>query len=354
MGRTIMTIEKSNIDLVIDGNEFNFNIEKTNETIHISGKIESMSQIIFTGLQSMSQSTTETKTPTQQQPKEQLQMVTQDATKKKSSRYDDINIESKIDFDSILDMNMGPRARSRYIVSRYADAIVREVAKGYPSNVVGAMFHVSGSMISAFKKENKDKIERYKKKLDAKEVLDDPQEVLIKDTKPTLPDPPKVEPKKEVKKPEPVKEKEVVETKPEPPKVAAPKRKVEPKINTPSDIGQTLSNVVEHFTGVPTPPPVSTIVVDEATLKRMESIEVDPDDEAKIIEDLIADIAIVKLAKDYKLPKERILKIYHDNSLFINRARESAARVPRMKSPSNDPASKDSLASLASQFSKRY
>ena len=83
-----------------------------------------------------------------------------------------------------------------------------------------------------------------------------------------------------------------------------------------------------------------------------ESFSIDSDTEATIISQLIDDIPIVKIAKDFNIPRERVQKVYFDNKDYICMSRESRIRRPK-SSMTNNAASKDALENLIKSFATR-
>ena len=349
MARTIMTLDKSYIDLIVNGNAFGLTINQIDgDTIKVSGMLENGATFIIDGIDTIN---------TIKAPKEQLPKV-KPSTKPVESSVKQIELPMQIEEEPVVKEDAKPNTapKSKQTTTESANKITRRVMKEKSKEIMNDLafamltqediaknYGVSLGTINRFYRNNKDEIEKMRRNK-AEENLDAILKDLAKGTPVSV-----VADKYSI--PQGTIHEVYADNLDKVKSIKMSIMNVNTRDRTPEP---EKANHVPDLT--PTRSSEETFDTKERTYypgKINESFSIDSDTEASIISQLIDDIPIVKIAKDFDIPRERVQKVYFDNKDYICRSRESRIRRPKSSMTNNTAASKDSLENLIKSFANR-
>lgn len=379
MARTIMTLDKSYIDLIVSGNAFGLTVNQVDgDTIKVSGMLENGATLIIDGIETISTATApkepikqlakpevpQIKAPEPvkevQQPAKPVEPV---ATKPATPPKKKVEQVSLIDID---DPNISAKKRTRIVMKEKADEIKECFIQGMNQMAVSEKYGVSYSTISKFYHANEQEINKAKRQraednmdkilMDFAKGVEEVADVAAKYRLPVsmMHDlyASKLNEIKAIRG-------KLATSKNSTPAVVTPTIAVRPpQSNVVPERKEEVKPITYSYPPMTKPEVTETVEVPDCVVcpgKENEDIFVDSDTEAEIISKLKDDVPILKIARDFDIPKEKIQKIYFDNKDYICKAREARARKMRESRNVNagSIASQESLQNLAREFARR-
>jgi len=357
MARTIMTLDKSYIDLIISGNAFGLSVNQIDgDNIKVTGMLENGATLIIDGIETINTQrvpkeelptvnkvenlltvveTPEIHTPIEEEKEEPI--IDEEPTKEEPEQKE-VPVKEPVNAES-------QNKRTRIIVKTRLNEILEDLASGMVQTTIAEKYGISAGTVSRLFRNNKSDVQKMKRRK-VEEHLNDIITELSKGTSVY-----------DVAAKFKIPEATIQEV------YAANLNKVK---STRSSIISTpvVRNTFTNTSTTPTPSAKDDEEPRERTIvygNEDEDIPVDSETEASIISHLIDDVPIIKIAKDFNLPKGRVQKIYFDNKPYICKARESRIRRPRI--PNNgasfasnavdDNPSEESLRDLVKNFANR-
>ena len=302
MSKMTFALEEGIFNLFLNENELQLKIDKKDgRTINITGMVTAGSVCTIDGLEDMKFNEVQTNSVSSIPDNSSNESFFDTSDNSKESNKEEQQHskgENKLleqDPTKLSGYNL-----TRYIMLKCKDKIMNDLAHDMSITDVARKYNVNYGTISYFSRKNRDEIDRLKNILHTKtEIVNEVEEGTLFG------------------------------------------RPLDELIDNPNDHHEEETQKEE--------------VVDEEQPKTTEVTSLDPDVEAKIIDQLINDIPIIRLADDFKVSREVISNIYFENKDYIKSARETRIRMPKSsdQTKDSDVASAESLQSLVDQYANR-